>query len=93
VWQDRPFGTWHSPVLDIDFEARLLPSSTEGHYHLYLDGIEMPWPKYRKLLEVLAEVGVIERGYYKASVRRQMTCVPLPGVRKPDPKPVTITVG
>src|SRR4051794_39832810 len=27
------FGDWHSPVLDIDFEARLIPSSTPGHYH------------------------------------------------------------
>lgn len=62
----------HAPVLDIDFEARLLPSRTEGHYHLYLDK-QMPWWKYRILLKVLAWTGIIEPGYYGASVERKMT--------------------
>lgn len=62
----------HAPVLDIDFEARLVPSRTEGHYHLYLDK-EMPWWKYRFLLWALKVVGIIEPGYYGASVERRMT--------------------
>lgn len=62
----------HAPALDIDFEARLVPSKTDGHYHLYLDK-EMPWWKYRILLKVLAWVGIIEQGYYRASVQRHMT--------------------
>lgn len=72
----------HSPVLDIDFAARLVPSSTEGHFHLYLDGLTLGWPEYKKLLKALADAGVIESGYYDASVRRQMTCVRPPGVMK-----------
>lgn len=62
----------HAPVLDIDFEARLIPSRTEGHYHLYLDR-EIPWWKYRILLWALKVAGIIEPGYYRASVERKMT--------------------
>jgi hypothetical protein len=76
------FGKWHSPVLDIDFEAQLVPSSTPGHYHLYLDGLRLQWSAYKKLLAALAEAGVIQEGYYENSVRRQMTCVRPPHVRK-----------
>jgi len=27
-------GDAHRPILDIDYEAQLVPSSTPGHYHL-----------------------------------------------------------
>lgn len=64
----------HLPALDIDFEVRLVPSRTEGHYHLYLDGMEpMHWSAYRRLLEALMLAGVIEKGYYGASVERKAT--------------------
>src|SRR5262245_3403875 len=53
------YGPLHSPVLDLDFAARLLPSSTDGHYHLYLDGLVMPWEKYSDFLHVMAHFGVI----------------------------------
>ncbi len=72
----------HSPVLDLDFSATLLPSSTPGHHHLYLDGLLLPWWRYRVLLRVLAWAGVIEKAYYKHSVRRRATAVRLPMVRK-----------
>lgn len=77
---------WHSPVLDIDFPARLVPSTTEGHFHLYLDGLTMRWETYAKLLEALAEAGVIEDGYAGASISRESTYVRLPHVRKEIPK-------
>lgn len=76
-------GNRHLPVLDIDFPARLVPSSSKGHFHLYLDGMKpLPWWRYRLLLRVLAWAGVIEPGYYTASVARRMTLVRLPGVKK-----------
>lgn len=78
-----PFGNLHSPVLDIDFEARLVPSTTQGHYHLYLDGLVMEWDRYKDLLQTLMNFGVIEEGYYQASLRRRMTCVRPPDVKKP----------
>jgi len=71
----------HAPVLDIDYEARLVPSSTEGHYHLYLDR-EVPWEKYVAVLEVLADAGIIQKGFARASIARKQTFVRKPGVTK-----------
>ncbi len=62
----------HAPALDIDFECQLVPSRTLGHYHLYLSRT-MPWWQYRILLKVLAWAGIIEPGYYRASVARKQT--------------------
>ena len=67
----------HSPVLDIDFEAQLIPSSTPGHFHLYLDK-KISWNKYRQLLEALYEAGIIQRGFYESSLERKQTMVLLP---------------
>lgn len=80
----------HSPVLDIDFAARLIPSSTPGHFHLYLDGLHLSWEKYARLLTALAEAGVIEKGYAGAAIRRKATFVWKPGCKpaeaaRPDP--------
>lgn len=71
----------HCPVLDIDFPAVLVPSSTEGHFHLYLEK-PMTWWRYRRLLRALAYAGVIEKGYAKASIRRRHTAVRVPWLKK-----------
>ena len=63
----------HTPFLDIDFEAELVPSRTPGHYHLMLHGIRMPWADYEKVINVLADVGIIEDGYRNASLARKAT--------------------
>lgn len=81
--EHNPTSNWHSPVVDIDFPVRVVPSSTPGHHHLYLDGIMMKWEKYESLLKALADAGIIEGGYCKNSLRRQMTMVRLPHVKKP----------
>lgn len=73
---------FHSPVLDIDFPAQLIPSTTEGHFHLYLDGLEMSWDKYKALLIALGEAGVIGQGYLSHALERGMTTVRLPGLKK-----------
>lgn len=72
---------YHRPILDIDFPAMLIPSSTEGHFHLYLDR-PMKWKVYKKLLQALAEVGIIEPGYAGASIERRASYLRLPGVPK-----------
>jgi len=72
----------HAPVLDLDIPHTLVPSTTEGHSHLYLD-VPMPWWKYRLLLHVLAWTGVVQKGYVGASVRRGHTDVRLPWIKKP----------
>lgn len=93
----------HRPCIDIDFPARLVPSSTEGHFHLYLDGCLIPHDKYMYLLAALASCGVISEGYLKHSTERGGTAVRMPGNYKPKapdlgdytpkhmlPKPTTV---
>lgn len=67
----------HAPVLDLDYEARLYPSKTAGHWHLELDR-ELPWWKYRILLRVLSWCGLIEQGYAKASIKRGYSAIHKP---------------
>jgi hypothetical protein len=82
----RPLNAQHHKVvLDIDLPAKLIPSSTEGHFHLYIDK-EIPWDVYVRLLTALASAGIIEQGYLSASLERGLTAVRLPWVRKPEPK-------
>jgi hypothetical protein len=72
----------HRPVIDLDFPAKLVPSSTEGHFHLYLDH-RITWAKYEALLKALADADVIEPGYAASSIRRGYSAVRLPWVTKP----------
>lgn len=71
----------HAPALDLDVPAYLVQSSTPGHSHLYLD-VPMSWWRYRLMLWALALAGVLEPGYYKASVRRRASYLRRPGVTK-----------
>ena len=73
----------HYPVLDLDFPAHLVPSSTEGHCHLYIDARltdEQMW----RLCDVLADVGILEPGYVGACKSRGYTSVRLPWVKKSE---------
>lgn len=60
----------HAPALDIDLPVRVVQSRTKGHHHLYIDK-PMSWDDYKKVLNVLAEVGIIQSGYCSASIDRQ----------------------
>jgi len=71
----------HAPVLDLDVPHTLIPSTTPGHSHLYLD-VELSWWRYKRLLKQLSLAGIIEPGYYRASKRRGFTAVRLPWVKK-----------
>lgn len=73
----------HSPVLDIDFPCRLVPSSTPGHFHLYLDGIEIEWEAFRRVLSVLGEAGILGRGYVAHSLNRGFSVVRMEHDKKP----------
>lgn len=64
----------HMPVIDIDFDAELVPSKTPGHYHLYLQRA-ITWHQYLVVLQALSQAGLIEHGYYQASVARGQTFV------------------
>ena len=73
----------HRPVLDIDIPAALIPSSTPGHHHLYLDK-PMTLLQYENLIHALAAAGIIEEGYAYASLARGYTSARLPWVKKED---------
>src|SRR3989344_4402534 len=73
----------HAPVLDLDVPAYLIPSSTPGHSHLYID-VEIPWSVYRKLLRALARAGIIEDYFYKGALDREQTMVRPPWVKKEE---------
>jgi len=73
----------HKVALDIDFPIKVVPSSTPGHGHLYIDK-EMSWEDYLKLMEVMVEVGLLEEGYLGASRQRGFTSLRLPWIKKGD---------
>lgn len=78
--------TRHVVAIDVDYPTYLVESSTEGHYHLYIDvpgGI--PHEKYLRLLDALADAGVIQRGYAKVSKERGHSDLRLPWVPKARP--------
>lgn len=77
----------HAVLLDIDYPAYLVESSTGGHYHLYLDvpnGVKHE--DYMELLKVLAKCGIIEKGYADVSIARGHSDLRLPWVSKGDQK-------
>lgn len=76
-------GNLHAPALDIDFPVDCYESSTPGHYHVLID-VPMPWWKYRILMWWMSVCGIIERGYYKASVRRKGSYLRKQGIWKED---------
>jgi hypothetical protein len=71
----------HMPVLDIDVPIRVVPSSTPGKSHLYID-VVLTKAQYDSLMNVLCDVGIIEDNYYKAYTEQGFSCVRLPWVRK-----------
>lgn len=73
----------HKLLIDVDLPAQLIPSTTEGHFHLYIDK-EIEAGKYFALLEALADAGIIEPGYLGASKARGFTALRLPWVKKTD---------
>lgn len=62
-------------------DLALVPSSTPGHHHLILDA-NLPWPVYKKLLNMLSLCGVIEFGYAQASMRKGYSAIRPPWVKK-----------
>lgn len=78
----------HMPALHIDVPCQLLPSSTDGHHHLYIDK-PMSKQTYRKLLEALIEAGIVEANHLKHFDRNGMTALRLPGAKKKKGSPTS----
>lgn len=75
----------HRVVLDIDMPGCMVPSTTPGHHHLYVDK-KLSWEDYRRLIWVLADLGLVEEGYASSSDARGYTAVRLPWVAKDAPR-------
>lgn len=75
------FGEKHKPVLDLDMDVMVVPSSTRGHHHLYIDH-EMPWENYSLLLWVLQHVGILQPNYVRACLARRESFLRTPWTRK-----------
>lgn len=75
------FGMYHRPVIDIDFESALIPSSTPGHYHLYIDKL-IPSQDYFDLLDALAKVEIVQPAVAKYARERGYSAVRLPWISK-----------
>lgn len=71
----------HKLIIDVDLPAKLVPSSTEGHFHLYIDK-EMSYEAWATLLYALAAAGIIEPGYMRACIARGFSAVRLPWIKK-----------
>lgn len=71
----------HKPVIDIDVRLSVIPSSTRGHFHLYINH-PVEWDAYCNLLDALVECWIVEEGYARTSKSRGYTAVRLPWVRK-----------
>jgi hypothetical protein len=69
--------TTHAPVIDLDLPCRLVESGTPGHYHLYIDKAVL-WPEYLAMLEAMANAGIVEPGYVRASEARGYSAVRVP---------------
>lgn len=77
----------HAIAIDVDVPVSVVPSSQEGHYHLYIDK-KITWKNYVRLLELLTELGIIEPGYTNAAKSHGFTTLRLPGSWKsPSQRP------
>lgn len=61
--------------------ARLVPSSSPGHHHLYLETV-LTWSVYNELLRRMADAELIERNWHAMCERRKMGLLRKPGIGK-----------
>lgn len=71
----------HLPIFDIDFPVLVIPSSTPGHNHLIIDR-PMSESHYMSLLNVMANVGIVQEGYQRASLKRKAAWLRTPWTKK-----------
>jgi len=64
----------HKPTIDIDLPCKLVPSKTEGHFHLFIEK-ELDWETYKRLLYAMADAGIVEWNYVYAANQAQATFV------------------
>lgn len=79
----------HYVILDIDFPVEVLPSSTPGKHHVYIDKI-ISEEHMEKLLKVMVEVGLVNEGIYDLQWRSSKeVSLRLPWVIKGEDRPLS----
>jgi hypothetical protein len=78
--------TRHRILLDIDFPAALIPSSTPGHSHLYIDK-QLTQDEMEKLVFTLHEVGLLADGNANQWHKFKAQFLRLPWVKKEKDEP------
>lgn len=63
-------------------EYMLSPSTTPGHWHLYVDVAFETWDEYCQLLSQMVVEGIITPEYFAMAKEHGMTRLRRPGVRK-----------
>jgi len=86
VDESDPSKRLHRVVIDVDMSVRAWESSTPGHSHVFIDKV-MSEEVYFRLLDALAEAGIVEPGYVRASKERRYTSVRLPWIKKESADP------
>lgn len=87
-----PNNRRHVLAIDLDIPATLIPSSSPGHHHLYIEVPKgIPHHRYMALLSALADAGIIEKGYAEVSIARGHSDLRLPWVKKDDQIPARDT--
>lgn len=61
--------------------ARLVPSSTQGHFHLYLE-TRLRWDDYLGLMRRMVDAGLLEKDWVDMNERRRMAMLRKPGIKK-----------
>lgn len=77
----KPDGGAAATLFTLNVGAKLLPSSTEGHFHLYIDH-ETTWNKFLQLMGVMYAAGFLGLDYFQMCVQSEMSFVRKPGVTK-----------
>lgn len=73
----------HLFMVDIDHPCFLVPSTTEGHHHLYIDvpgGVRQR--EFFDLMGAMAHAGIVEPGYVEASMDQGHASLRPPWVKK-----------
>ncbi len=72
----------HFPMLDLDFPATVVPSSTKGHVHLIINGKRLDHLAYKKLLDAFKAAGLLEDGNISRFEQNGFSVLRKPTTRK-----------
>lgn len=81
VWESHTDWTPERFVLELNEPTRIVPSETEGHFHLYIDA-PMSQADYWTLLDAFVAAGVVEANYVSVSKERGFTRLALTAWKK-----------